>query len=229
MLEIAKKENDLEAARLEFLERIDKFNFFAKELTIFSPALYEIADKHIVQGEGIKKAIKETVDPIVSERHKAHKEATKFRAALIDPIEEGSKLLIQKMKVYKQEQDRKAEEEKKRLEEEQKKRHEENCLKEAAALEDAGAPQEAIEAVLDFAEDLQPEIFVPTQELRSKTSFTPDWKIEVIDEFAIPEEFIIRIVNVRAIEKLVKDRKGNIKIPGIKVIETEKTRRTGGR
>ena len=220
-----RNETGVEAVKREFFKRIHLYKAFSENLVIDSDDLWTEADKKIREGQSLKDGIKEKLDPIVKERHAAHKEATAFRSSLVDPIEDGSKQLVLKMQIYKQKKKRRAAKEKKRLEEEAKTKQEDECLAQAAEMEAEGADPEAIKAVLDFAEDLQSEIYVPTTVLRSKTSFTLDWKVEVVDEFLVPEEFIIRTVNTQAIKKIVQDKKGNIKIPGIKIIETEKVRR----
>lgn len=209
----------------EFLTRVGLFELFAKTHVIHSIETYSFADKKITEAEHIKKVIKEKLDPIVSERHKSHKEATKFRSNMIDPIENSSQVLMEKMKVFQKAQDEKIAEEKRKLEEEAKERQETECLKQAEAMEKSGASKEAIDAVLDLADDPAPEVHIATPILRSKTSFTPSWDIEVINEDEVPDQYIIRTVNIKAIKQIVKDKKGNIKIPGIKIIETTSTRR----
>jgi len=222
MNELVLLEEDQE---IEFLTRVNLYAQFAKNHLINSVDSYSEADRKITEGEHIKKAIKEKLDPIVSERHKAHKESTTFRTKMIDPVENSSQLLMEKMKVFVKAQDEKIAEEKKQLEEKAKQRQEEECLKQAEQMEKAGDSQEAIDAVLDLAEDPAPEVHIASPILRSKTSFTPSWDIEVINEFEIPEEYIIRTVNIKAIKQIVNDKKGNIKIPGIKIEETTSTRR----
>ena len=74
-------------------------------------------------------------------------------------------------------------------------------------------------------EDLQHEIYVPEPDIRSKTKFDQGWDVEIVDELAVPEDYIIRTVNIKAIKEIVKQKKGNIKIPGIKIIPVTKTRK----
>lgn len=209
----------------EFLTRVNLFAIFAETHVVHSIETYSYADKKITEGEHIKKTIKEKLDPIVSDRHKSHKEATKFRSAMIDPIENSSQVLMEKMKVFQKEQDEKMAEEKKKLEDEAKQRQEKECLKQAEEMEKAGADEATINAVLDLADGPAPEVHLATPILRSKTSFAPSWDIEVINEDEVPEQYIIRTVNIKAIKQIVKDKKGNIKIPGIKINETTSTRR----
>lgn len=222
MNDLALIEQDQE---IEFLTRVNLYGQFAKDHLINSVESYSLADRKITEGEHIKKAIKEILDPIVSERHKSHKDSTKFRSGMLEPVESFSQLLMEKMKVFQKAQDEKIAEEKKRLEEQAKERQEAECLKQAEEMEQAGAPKEAIDAVLDLAEDPAPEVHIATPILRSKTSFTPSWDIEVLNEDEVPDEYIIRTVNVKAIKQIVKDKKGNIGIPGIRIFETTSTRR----
>ena len=218
-------QDDLEVVKDEFLRRIQEYNSTCVSLSIDSIETWAGADALIVEGQHLKKGIEEEINPVVSDRHKAHKEATAFRKSLIDPIELGSQALLKEMKAFKQKFEAEQEEERKRIEGEAKKLQEEECLQQADEMEKAGAPKEAIDAVLDLADDPAREVHHATPILRSKTSFKPAWEVEVVDEFEVPDEYIIRTVNIQAIKKLVNDKKGNIKIRGIKITEVESTRR----
>lgn len=221
--------NDLvlldETQEIEFLTRVNLYAQFAKNHIVNTVESYSEADRKITEGEHIKKAIKEKLDPIVSDRHKSHKAATTLRSGMLDPVENSSQALMEKMKVFVRVQDEKIAEEKKKLEDEAKARQEEECLKQAEQMEKAGDSKEAIDAVLELAEDPAPEVHIATPILRSKTSFTPSWDVEVINEDEVPDEYIIKTVNLKAIKQIVKDKKGNIKIPGIKIEETTSARR----
>jgi len=216
---------ELDKYREEFLKRINEFHIYGISLQINSMDAWADADRKIVEGQHLKAGIEERVNPVVSERHQAHKDATTLRKSLIDPIEIGSQALLKEMKKFKQKFEAEQEEEKKRIEGEAKRRQEDACLKQAEEMEKSGAPQEVIDAVLDLADDPAREVHYATPILRSKTSFTPAWKVEVVDESEVPEEYIIRTVNVAAIKKIVNSKKGNIRIPGIKIVEVEATKR----
>ena len=134
-----------EAQEIEFLTRINLYEIFAKDHLINSVETYSQADQKITEGEHIKKGVKEKLDPIVSKRHKSHKEATKFRAKMIDPVENSSQILMTKMKVYQKAQDEKAAEEKRKLEAEAKEKQDSECLKQAGEMEKAiAAVDEAV-------------------------------------------------------------------------------------
>ena len=127
-----------EAEEAEFLTRVHLFGVFSTNHVINSIETYSEADRKITEAEHIKKAIKKKLDPIVSERHKSHKEATKFRSEMLFPIENCSQILMDKMKVFQRIQDEKIAEEKRKLEEEAKQRQEQECLKQAEEMEKAG-------------------------------------------------------------------------------------------
>lgn len=221
---VRKKPDDLEVANWDFLERVTAYHNKAQSMIIDSLDAWAVADRMVSEGQRIKAGIKEKVDPVVKEKHQEHKDAVKFRNSLVDPIETGSKTLCKKMQTFKSIHDRQQAEEKEKREAELKAEQEKACLKQAEEMEKAGQPKEAIEAVIELGKE---EVHVPTQVLRSKTSFDIDWDIEVVDEFAVPEDYIIRTINTQAIKQIVKKKKGNIKIPGIKIFEVEKTRRNG--
>jgi len=216
----------VEEQEAEFLTRVHLFGLFSTNHLIHSVETYAEADRKITEGEHIKKAIEEKLDPIVSERHKAHKAATKFRYDLIYPIENCSQILMDKMKAYQRYQDEKQAAEKKKLEDEATARQEKECWEQAEELEKAGADKKTIDAVLELANDPIKEVHIATPILRSKTSFKQSWDIEVLNEDEVPDQYIIKTVNIKAIKQIVKDKKGNIGVPGIRIFETTSTRRS---
>jgi len=143
----------------------------------------------------------------------------------MDPIEGSSQKLLRDMRIFQTQEAERNAAAQKLLEDVAKKKQEQECLDQAEEMEKAGMPKEAIDGVLDLAELPGPEIHLATPILRSKTSFTPSWEVEVIDEFLVPEDYIIRTVNLKAIKQIVKDKSGAIEIPGIKITETTSTRR----
>ncbi len=219
------KENKLEAAEEKFMQRIQEFEGFACEHVINNQYTYSQADAKVTEGEFIKKGIKELLDPIVSERHKFHKESTAFRSKLIDPIESSSQKLMRGMQIFQTQAAERNAAAQKLLEDAAKQKQEQECLDQAEEMEKAGMDKEAIDAVLELADGPTPEVHLATPILRSKTSFTPSWEVEVIDEFLVPEDYIIRTVNLTAIRQIVKDKSGAIEIPGIKITESTQTRR----
>jgi len=219
------KENKLETVEGEFLQRIQEFEGFACNHVINNQYTYSQADAKVSEGEFIKKGIKVVLDPIVSERHKHHKEATAFRSKLLDPIESSSQKLMRGMQIFQTQEAERNVAAQKLLEDAAKQKQEQECLDQAEEMEKAGMDKEAIDGVLDLAELPGPEVHLATPILRSKTSFTPSWDVEVIDEMEVPEEYIIRTVNIKAIKQIVKDKNGNIGIPGIRIFETTQTRR----
>ena len=218
-------DDNLMAVKEEFYSRIKQYKESSEAFVVNSPGSFEAAGLKSNEGLRITKGIKDKIDPIVKERHAAHKEATAFKKGLIEPIESGSKALLAKMNTYRIEKERQEAAELKRLEEEAQKKREEECLKQAADMEKEGAPVEAVDAVLSLADDPAPEVHMATPVLRSRTSFIPDWEVAVFDKAAVPEEY--KVVDLAAIKKVVKAQKGQSAIPGIRITTTTTMRRSG--
>lgn len=188
-----------------------------------NPEQYKAGDLVVSECAALVKRIKEIHDPICMATNTAHKIATKARKDLIDPINQASKIIDAKLGNFKMEHDRKVAEEKRLLEEKATKEQEEHALKQAAQMKKDGAPAEAIKAVLETANDPVQVVQTTAPDLCSQNSRTMDWDIEIIDKSLVPEYF--KTVNEGSIRASVRSAKGEIEIPGIKVIETFKTRR----
>ncbi len=225
-MEIVKKDGGIETAKSEFLARVTAYLDKADSIEINSNESWSVADKMICEGQRIKAGVEEKVDPLVKELHKRHKDAVAFRAELLNPIESGSQLLVKKMQTFKTLHDKEQEARRERIEAELLAKQKENCLQQAKEMEGAGMPQEAIDAVINLGEEA---VYVPTNELRSKTNFKIGWDIEITDEEAIPDIYTNRVIDMALIKSIVKKKKGNVKIPGVRIYQVEKTTRYKGR
>lgn len=195
----------------------------ANSFVCTNPNQYKTGDLAVSECAALVKRIKEIHDPICAATNVAHKTATKARKDLIDPINQASKIIDNKLGNYKMEHDRKVAEENRLLEEKARKEQEEHALKQATQMEKDGAPAEIVKAVLETAND-PVQVAQPTgPDLASNNSRTADWDIEVIDKSLVPEYY--KTVNEGAIRTAVRGAKGNITVPGIRIIETFKTRR----
>lgn len=208
-------------------ERLDKRSVAmldrANAFTCTTPEQYRAGDLAISECAALVKRIKEIHDPICAATNTAHKVSTKTRKDLVDPINHASKIIDGKLGNYKMVHDRKIAAEQKALEDKAKKEQRDAAVKQAEQMEKEGAVSEVIDLVLKSAED---PVQVPkpeTQELLSKNSRTPNWDIEIIDKAIVPEYY--KTVNEGAIRTAVRSAKGNMEIPGVKILDTFKTRR----
>ena len=112
---------------------------------------------------------------------------------------------------------------KKVLEDKARKEQEDAALEQATQMEEEGVVSEVVDLVLESAHD-PVQVEKPTgPELSSSNSRTADWDIEIIDKILVPNHY--KTVNEGAIRAAVRAAKGNIKVPGVKIIDTFKTRR----
>lgn len=188
-----------------------------------TPEDYKRGDLVVSECAALVKTIKLIHDPICVATNTAHKIATKARKDLIDPINQASKIIDIRLGNYKMEFEKKKAAEQKRLDDIARKEQEDAALNEAAQLEKDGAPKELVDAVLETANEPRQGQKSETPDLSSNNSRTPDWDIEIVDKKLIPVHYVT--VNEGAIRTAVRSAKGNIKIPGVKIIDTFKTRR----
>jgi len=204
---------DMRAARI--LEKAQSFKIRNRED-------FQLADDVVSEGAALIKGIKLIHDPICVATNTAHKLATGTRKKLIDPVKQACDILAKGMGNFKLIEERRIAQEQEKKAEKARKEQEEAAFSEAAELKKEGAPAEVVEAVLDMG-NAPVQISQPTDELRSRTSFTPSWGIEIINKILVPEAFkIVDEVNIRA---AVKAAHGDIKIAGVRIFETFKTRK----
>ena len=197
----------------------------ANAFVCVSPEAYKVGDMAVSECASLVKRIKEIHDPICDAAFKVHKVSTAARKKLVDPIEQASKIIDIKLGNFKMAHDRKIADEKKVLEDKARKEQEDAVAVQVAQMEKEGADKEVIKMVQETASD-PVEVEKPgTPTLTSKNSRTADWKIEIVDKILIPEHYKTIVVDEAAILKKVRQEKGNIKIPGVKIEDTFKTMR----
>ena len=157
--------------------------------------------------------------------HKAHADICSKEKAMLAPIQAAEKTLKSKMSDYNIEQDRirkEAEEAVRKAAREVAERK----LEEAIALSNSGKSDEA-ETALEESEIM--ESFSSTITLEANkpqaegVSTKKDWVIKSIDAAKVPVEIsgvVIRPIDEKAVMRLIRASKGQIKIDGIEFEET---------
>ena len=190
-----------------------------------NPEAYKDGDLAVSECKALVSRIHAIHDPICEASNLAHKVSTKARKDLIDPIEQASKIIDTKLGNYKMAHDRKIAEEARVLQEKAQKEQREAAVAQAEKMKKEGALSEVVDLVLESADD---PVEVPkpeTPQLFSNNSRTLDWKIEIVDKNLVPEHYQTIVIDEVSILKKVRAEKGNIKIPGVRIEETFKTRR----
>lgn len=182
----------------------------------------ELAGSIVKDAARVKAQILQHIDPVVETAHKAHKAATTLRNNLLS-FEAHVKGLNQRLGSYLAEQRRiadearraaeqKAREEAERLRREQ----EEAAIAKAAALEAEGrhvAARIALQEADKHVQAVAPEPIV--EQKVAGISLRDNWKWRVVDENAVPREFLQ--INESMVGAIVRSQKERTRIAGIEV------------
>ncbi len=164
--------------------------------------------------------VQEFFAPMKKAAHDAHANICAREKAILAPLVEAERILKKTMGNYLMEVERrrKEEEERQRL---AAQAEADKKLQEAMALESAGKTDEA-EAALeeaDFVDSIGRNITVSAEKPKAAgTSSTVDWEIVSVDDSKVPIDvagICIRPVDTKAVLKLIRASKGQIKIPGV--------------
>lgn len=182
----------------------------------------ELAGSIVKDAARVKAQILQHIDPVVETAHKAHKAATTLRNNLLS-FEAHVKGLNHRLGSYLAEQRRiadearraaeqKAREEAERLRREQ----EEAAIAKAAALEAEGrhvAARIALQEADKHVQAVAPEPIV--EQKVAGISLRDNWKWRVVDENAVPREFLQ--INESMVGAIVRSQKERTRIAGIEV------------
>lgn len=183
----------------------------------------EQAGQIVKDASRVKAQVLDHIDPVVETAHRAHKAATTLRAKLLE-FEAPVKALNQRLGSYLTEERRKADEarreaERKAREESERiqREREEAALAKAAALESEG---KHISATLALHEADRPAPLivaapVPEAPKVSGIHLRDNWKWRVVDESAVPREYLV--LNETLVNAQVRALKEKTKIAGIEV------------
>lgn len=180
-------------------------------------------------GRGIAGLLKQTVDwfgPMKRAAAAAHKAICSKENEVVEPLEAAKRYLSSQIGSYDQRMERERREEEQRQQKiaadqaaaEAKRLSEEQALTDAIELEAAGDKNGA-EAVLNNPVPLPvfvPPVVVPRSVPKAQgVSSSQAWKFRVTNLAAVPDEY--KILDEKAVGKVVRAMKDKTKIPGIEV------------
>lgn len=176
--------------------------------------------------DGFKKAKKSVTDffkPMKDSAHRAHKEICDREKSLLTPYDDADRAVKGKVTAYNAEQRRLAEIEAARIRAAQK-AESKRLMEQACEAEDEGNAV-AAEMLLKQAE-ITESINLPatTGPKVDGISYRTTYSVEVTDLGAVPCEVggvIIRPADLTAIKKLAQMAKGQLSIPGVKIITSK--------
>jgi len=183
---------------------------------------YNAAMQKAEEVKSLEKGIEDYWRPLIHMAHQNHVLLKRKEKSMLDPVKAGLEKLGGLLIEYRSKRERL---ERDRQEAEHQKQIEEADLA-AFELAEEGVPQEAIDAVREMKTET-PFHAQPTQELRSRSSFKPDYIVTIEDIDEVDREFLVPstkahreaiINNARA--KAIKT--GGKPLKGFKIISTEK-------
>lgn len=185
----------------------------ANAITIASQADLEEAGEFLRNVATQKKLVVDTFKAAKSAAHNAHREITGMEKKFLDPLKKADDAVRSKVVAYNREQEEKRREEQRRLDEEARKAEEERRIAHAEQLEAQGEP-EAAEQVLSAP--IQPPAVIarPAVEKVAGISMRETWKFEIVDESAIPREYMTP--DTKAIDNHARSMKSKAGIPGVR-------------
>lgn len=194
----------------------------AESFEIHSPEDYEMAAGSLKGIKALQKQVKEACKPVKSAANAAHKAATKQENDFLAPLNDAERVFKRKMISWDDEQERLARETQKAIAEAAAKAEEETRLAQAAALEEQGREEEAIQ-VLDTPAPI-PAAIAPQREKVSGISRSKKWNAEVVNlrEFLqgvldgkIPESAVLP--NEKLLRQQAVALQDALQWPGVKV------------
>lgn len=186
----------------------------------------------IIDDDGLKQAaeivkickklsgqIGELFEPLRKSTKAAYDAVLNRKKEFLVPVEKADKTVRQKMKEYTDEKVRKQreEEEKRRIEAE---KAAEEKRKQAEMME---AEDEIMAEFMRLDADMMGQVVSKSPEKVEGVMAIRSWEIESIDDAVVPVSFngvIIRPVDIKAVEKMIRESKGTVEIPGVKYKET---------
>jgi hypothetical protein len=214
----------------------------ARALTIENDTTYIEAGEMLKGIKALRKEVDDAFDPIIKKAHEAHKEACGQKKKAETPLLDAETILKRGLVAYETEQERLRQIEQRRLQEEARQIDEARRLEEAAALE-RQAVATGDETLRAEAEELisapvcAPAVYVPPSTPKvSGISYRENWRIDpnvdlkalclAIAQGRQPVSLILP--NVTALNGLARSLKGEMKVPGVKVV-CEKIASASGR
>jgi tRNA nucleotidyltransferase/poly(A) polymerase len=206
MEKVAKRDSDWTSQALAITSIQDQQMFAL--VTELSAAGYEL-----------EKAYAELYEPLRKSTYQAYQDVLSERDARVKPIQKIRKEHLDKMSYDYQRRMKELEAElQRKAEEEARKAAGAARLVQAQTAKNAGASEETVEKLQNAPLTLISASKPVLVENAKGQSFKENWKARIIDESLVPDEINgikLWIIDEKAINKLVRDSKGKIVIPGV--------------
>jgi hypothetical protein len=198
-------------------------------LTITDQESYNVAVEKRTAAKGWLKKAEDWFDGIQRPAYDAYKNILNQRKLVCEPTESAIKKINAALIDFDREQDRIRREEQRRLEDEARRQAEEERLRLAAEVEESGADEETINAVLDAPIEITTPVVAPrTYEKSSAVNFRDNWSGECFDLLDLVKAVAkdkskigLLQVNQTALNQMAKALKETMAIPGCRAVNNK--------
>lgn len=205
----------------------------ARALAVTDASTYERAAEMLTGIKALRQEVDAAFDPIIADAHQAHKTACRQKQQAEAPLAEAERILKSGISAYHTEQERLRQIEQRRLQEEARLQEEQRRLEEAAALELEGNRTENPELLYEANEMIERPVVAPPVLAPSTTPkvagivHRDNWgaqlvSLPVLIKFvaAHPEYSNLLSFNTAAANALARSLKSNLKIDGLRAVNT---------
>jgi len=196
----------------------------AQAVKVVDNATLEQANDILLTVKALRKEIAATFKPIKQKIDATKKEVLTQEKKADEPLKEAEALLKPQIAIYVTEQEKKRREEADKLRREAEQKAEEQRLKAALEAEQRGDKEEAEEILNEEPEFIPPPVVPEAPKLKGAT-IRRDWKSEVVDFAALPDEF--KKVDDAKLGQVVRAMKEQCNIPGVRVYSEDSVALTG--
>lgn len=210
---VTEKERELE-------RQVNRFEIMAESMVIASEEDFASAGNSVKEVKATLKKVEEYWEPMRASTYSAYKAVTDHKKEMVDPLKNAERILKKKMSDYKVAQERIRQ----KKEEAMRAVARQEMERKIAEAEKAAENGDVLGSEYAMAEAEAYENLAETARLESKEtkvdgiSESKSWEITGIDLKELPDEFagvIIRPADEKAIMRLIKSSKGEVKIPGV--------------
>lgn len=222
---IINQEEHAEASETALLQQTNEIVKVAESFVVTTDADYQGAGEYLRAIKQQQKKVKEFFEPLRSAAHAAYTAINDRKKESLAPLDTAEQIVRSKMGEYakKKEEEQRAYEERrravaaKRLEQAMKDAEEAEAAGDAVAAEFARTEIEVMKDVVNGA-----PVKAKLTESKCVTKVR-SWVIREINDAEVPVSFegtVIRPVDTSAIMQIIKSKKGDVVIPGVKFEET---------
>jgi len=199
----------------------------AKALTISDDISLRIGNELLLSIKDIRKQIADTFDPLAKKAHDAHKAILEQKKKAEAPLIEAEGIVKPAISRYMAEVERKRREVEDRIRKEMEREAQERALAAAIEAEEAGAPEEEVQAIVEAPVFIPQPVAPPAPKLEG-VSIRKVVKFEVTDLRALVKAIAAGQVPVEAVEPSTtviraqaQSLRGALRWPGVRVWEED--------